>query len=44
MTANDVQKAANAAQILLGGLILVLQIAGLLSRNKAQPHVRPEAS
>ena len=44
MTANDVQKAANAAQILLGGLILVLQIAGLLSRNKPQTHAGPEAS
>ena len=44
MTTNDVQKAANAAQVLLGGLILVLQIAGLLSRNRAQTHAGSAAS
>lgn len=44
MTAKDVQKAANTAQVLLGGLILVLQIAGLISRNKLKTHAGPEAS
>ena len=44
MTASAMQRAANAAQVLLGGLILVFQIAGLFRRNRPQTHAGPEAS
>ncbi len=44
MTASQVQKVATIGQVIFGGVILALQIAGLIRGRTVKIHVGPEAS
>jgi len=45
MTSVQVQKVATIGQVILGGIILMVQVAGLIrGRSTVKTHVGPEAS
>ncbi len=44
MTTSQAQKLATVGQVILGGVILALQVAGLIRSRAVKPHVGPEAS
>lgn len=44
MTASQVQKVATIGQVVLGGIILMVQVVALVRGRSVKPHVGPEAS